>query len=287
MSLFISPELANIPRVPRISQALGDFKPAPLILLYLLTQKSFAILISRVNLMGFWRKTAFSSSHKHSTRLSFDDDVDFTSQTCHQLTCSFWGHKRPSQFPPWTEGPPSCLQVTSATGRAGGNELCCSSLQREKRGLSNSTKFTADSPHQGLPFSPYQPCRHIFQLHLCSCQPLPASCQAPISTFIYYPCRLVRKQNSPPPKSHVQFSSVAQLCPSLSDPWTVACQAFLSIINSRSLLKLKSIELVIPPNHLILCCPLLLSPSKKEPYYPHGNLRSLEIYNYPFCCCCC
>ena len=208
MSLFISPELANIPRVPRISQALGDFKPAPLILLYLLTQKSFAILISRVNLMGFWRKTAFSSSHKHSTRLSFDDDVDFTSQTCHQLTCSFWGHKRPSQFPPWTEGPPSCLQVTSATGRAGGNELCCSSLQREKRGLSNSTKFTADSPHQGLPFSPNQPCRHIFQLHLCSCQPLPASCQAPISTFIYYPCRLVRKQNSPPPQKpcSVQFS---------------------------------------------------------------------------------
>ena len=89
------------------------------------------------------------------------------------------------------------------------------------------------------------------------------------------------------PKSYVQFNSVAQLCPSLCNPWTAARQASLSIINSQSLLKLKSIELVIPPNHLILCCPLLLSPSKKEPYYPHGNLRSLEIYNYPFCCCCC
>ena len=40
-----------------------------------------------------------------------------------------------------------------------------------------------------------------------------------------------------------------------------ACQASLSITNSRSLLKLMSIELVIPSNHLILCCPLLLSPS--------------------------
>ena len=44
-------------------------------------------------------------------------------------------------------------------------------------------------------------------------------------------------------------------------PWTAACQAFLSITNSRSLLKLMSIELVMPPNHLILCHPLLLPPS--------------------------
>ena len=44
-------------------------------------------------------------------------------------------------------------------------------------------------------------------------------------------------------------------------PWTAAHQASLSITNSRSLLKLMSIELVIPSNHLILCCPLLLLPS--------------------------
>ena len=44
-------------------------------------------------------------------------------------------------------------------------------------------------------------------------------------------------------------------------PWTAACQASLSITSSQSLLKLKSIELVIPPNHLILCRPLLLMPS--------------------------
>ena len=41
-------------------------------------------------------------------------------------------------------------------------------------------------------------------------------------------------------------------------PWTAARQASLSITNSQSLLKLMSIELVMPSNHLILCCPLLL-----------------------------
>ena len=44
-------------------------------------------------------------------------------------------------------------------------------------------------------------------------------------------------------------------------PWTEACQASLSITNSRSLLKLMSIESVIPSNHLILCRPRLLLPS--------------------------
>ena len=43
-------------------------------------------------------------------------------------------------------------------------------------------------------------------------------------------------------------------------PWTAACQASLSTI-SRSLLKLMSIELVMPSNHLVLCLPLLLLPS--------------------------
>ena len=44
-------------------------------------------------------------------------------------------------------------------------------------------------------------------------------------------------------------------------PWTSACQASLFITNFRSLLKLMSIESVMPSNHLILCCPLLLLPS--------------------------
>ena len=44
-------------------------------------------------------------------------------------------------------------------------------------------------------------------------------------------------------------------------PWTAARQAFLSITNFWSLLKLMSIESVMPSNHLILCHPLLLLPS--------------------------
>ena len=44
-------------------------------------------------------------------------------------------------------------------------------------------------------------------------------------------------------------------------PWTAAHQVFLSITNSRSLLKVMSIKSVIPSNHLILCHPLLLLPS--------------------------
>ena len=55
--------------------------------------------------------------------------------------------------------------------------------------------------------------------------------------------------------SSVQLLSHVQL---FATPWTAARQASLSITNSRSLPKLMSIELVIPSNHLILCCPLLL-----------------------------
>ena len=43
-------------------------------------------------------------------------------------------------------------------------------------------------------------------------------------------------------------------------PWIAACQASLSIINSQRLLKLMSIESVMPSSHCILCCPLLLLP---------------------------
>ena len=51
--------------------------------------------------------------------------------------------------------------------------------------------------------------------------------------------------------SHVRF---------FVTPWTTARQASLSITNSWSLLRLMSIESVMPSNHLILCCPLLLLP---------------------------
>ena len=58
--------------------------------------------------------------------------------------------------------------------------------------------------------------------------------------------------------SSIQFSRSVWL---FSNTWTTALQGSLSITNSRSLLKLMSIESVIPSNHLILCCPLLLLPS--------------------------
>ena len=60
-----------------------------------------------------------------------------------------------------------------------------------------------------------------------------------------------------------QFSSVQSLSrvQLLGTPWTAARQASLSITNSRSLLKLMSIESVMPSNHLNLCHPLLLLPS--------------------------
>ena len=60
----------------------------------------------------------------------------------------------------------------------------------------------------------------------------------------------------------VQFSSVTQSRPTVCNPMDyIARQTSLSITNSRSLLKLMSIESVMPSNHLILCRPLLLLPS--------------------------
>ena len=60
-----------------------------------------------------------------------------------------------------------------------------------------------------------------------------------------------------------KLCSVQSLRPVLlfATPWTASCQASLSIINSQNLLKLMSIESVMPSDHLILCWPLLLPPS--------------------------
>ena len=71
-----------------------------------------------------------------------------------------------------------------------------------------------------------------------------------------------------------QFSSVQSLSHVrlFSNPWTAARQASLSIINSQSLLKLMSIESVMPSNHLLLCRPLLLPPS----VFPSIKLFSSE-----------
>ena len=60
-------------------------------------------------------------------------------------------------------------------------------------------------------------------------------------------------------------------------PWTAAHQAFLSITNSQSLLKLLSIESVMPSNHLILCHPLLLPPSIFPSIGVFSNESALHI----------
>ena len=59
--------------------------------------------------------------------------------------------------------------------------------------------------------------------------------------------------------------------------WTVACQASLSFTISWSLLKLMSIELVMPSNHLILCCPLLLLPSIFPSFRVFSSKSALRI----------
>jgi len=75
--------------------------------------------------------------------------------------------------------------------------------------------------------------------------------------------QLSHKGNSSSPHSVLQFRSAQSLSRVrlFATPWTAANQASLSITNSRSLLKLMSIESVMPSNHLLLCRPLLLPPS--------------------------
>ena len=72
---------------------------------------------------------------------------------------------------------------------------------------------------------------------------------------------LKKKETQPNPKgivlAVVQSLSRVRL---FATPWTAARQASLSITNSWSSLKLKSTESMMPSNHLILCCPLLLLP---------------------------
>ena len=74
--------------------------------------------------------------------------------------------------------------------------------------------------------------------------------------------------------SSVQSLSRVQL---FATPWTAAHQAFLSITTSCSLLKLMSIESVMPSNHLILCRPLLLPPSIFPSIRVFSNESALRI----------
>ena len=79
-----------------------------------------------------------------------------------------------------------------------------------------------------------------------------------------------------------QFTSVQLLSRVrlFATPWTPAHQASLSITSSRDLLKLMSIELVMPSNHLIFCCPLLL-PSSISPILRVFSSESVLCIRWP------
>ena len=79
-------------------------------------------------------------------------------------------------------------------------------------------------------------------------------------------------------RSSVQFSSVAQSYPTFCDPMSAACQASLSITNSRSSLRLSSIESVMPSSHLILCRPLLLLPPIPPSIRVFSNELTLRMW---------
>ena len=83
----------------------------------------------------------------------------------------------------------------------------------------------------------------------------------------------------PKARYRLQFSSVQSLSrvQLFATPWIAARQASLSITNFRSLLKLMSIELAMPCNHLILCRPLLLLPSVFPSIGVFSNKLALHI----------
>ena len=70
----------------------------------------------------------------------------------------------------------------------------------------------------------------------------------------------------------IQFSSVAQSCPTLCDPMDYSTPGTPSITSSQSLLKFMCIESMMPSNHLMFCCPLLLLP----PNHPSIRVFSSE-----------
>ena len=77
--------------------------------------------------------------------------------------------------------------------------------------------------------------------------------------------------------SNIQFSSVQTLSRVwlFVTPWIAECQASLSITSSQSLLKLMSIESVMPSNHLVLCRPLLLPP---QSFPASGSFQMSQLF---------
>ena len=102
-------------------------------------------------------------------------------------------------------------------------------------------------------------------------------CIEGVKINFFYSQSTIRKTIFYPLECMVRFSSVhsfsrVQL---FATPWTAAHQAFLSITNSQRVLKLMSIESVMPSNHLILCRPLLLLPSTSSSIRVFSNESTL------------
>ena len=115
-----------------------------------------------------------------------------------------------------------------------------------------------------------------FFLHMQRFSPQPVYCLSfhilTSAFFFFKQCRSLS----------VQFSSVTQSYPTLCDPMDCSMPGPLSITNSQSLLKLMSIELVMPSNHLILCRRLLLQPSIFASIRVFSNESALHI-RWPKC----
>ena len=104
-----------------------------------------------------------------------------------------------------------------------------------------------------------------------------------VRTLQYFTSHLAQTSDFKENETQRFFSRLHQSVQSLNcvwlfaTPWTAAHQAFLSITNSWSLLKLMSIKSVMPFNHLILCGPLLLLPSISPSIRVFSNESVLHI----------
>ena len=100
----------------------------------------------------------------------------------------------------------------------------------------------------------YYLCCPLQPLGLCGHKPMYISqAYGKCDEFIWKGCYVSVKLTLDLRSSSVQFS--CSIVSNSATPWTAACQASLSITKSQTLLKLMSIKLVMPFNHLIHCCP--------------------------------
>ena len=129
---------------------------------------------------------------------------------------------------------------------------------------SSSMGFPWEEYWSELPFpSPGEPPAQGSNLCLLHCQ----ACSLPLS-HEGHPTKTI---------SSVQFSRSVVSNSLRPAPRIAACQASLSITNSQSLLKLMSIELVMPSSQPILCCPLLLLPPIPPSIWVFSNESTLRI----------